>query len=58
MLINDFYNIIAVVKCPKCGQYPENMTLDTLSEDYFIAICDNCDSKIKVTYKTEIINRE
>lgn len=58
MLIQNFYNLMVVVSCPKCGQDPENMILDTLSEDYFIAICDNCDSKIKVTYKTEIINGE
>ncbi len=58
MLINDFYNIIGVVKCPKCGQYPEYMSLDCLHHDYFICTCDNCDSKIKVTYKTEIISRE
>ena len=56
MLINDFYNLIVVVKCPKCGQDPDHMTLVMLSEDSFICVWDNCDSKIKVTYKTEIIN--
>lgn len=56
MLINDFYNLIVVVKCPKCGQDPDGMTLVMLSEDNFICVCDNCNSKIKVTYKTEIIN--
>ena len=56
MLIADFYNLMVVVKCPKCGQDPDSMTLVMLSEDSFICVCENYDSKIKVTYKTEIIN--
>lgn len=56
MLIQDFYNLMVVVSCPKCGQDLDHMTLVMLSEDNFICVCDNCNSKIKVTYKTEIIN--
>lgn len=52
MLIQDFYNLIAVVSCPKCGQDPDHMTLETLHDDHFICTCDNCNSRIKVTYKT------
>ena len=56
MLIQDFYNLMVVVSCPKCGQDSDGMALVMLSEDNFICVCDNCNSKIKVTYKTEIIN--
>lgn len=55
MLIQDFYNLMVVVSCPKCGQDPDHMTLENLREDHFICTCDNCNSRIKVTYKTEII---
>ena len=54
MLIQDFYNLMVVVSCPKCGQDPDGMALVMLSEDNFICVCDNCNSKIKVTYKTDI----
>lgn len=58
MNINDFYNLIVVVKCPKCGQGPDYMYVEMVTDDYFICTCDNCDTRIKVTYKTEILKEE
>lgn len=54
MRLIDLYNLMAVISCPKCGQDPENMIIKDINEDNIICSCDNCHSKIQITYKIEV----
>ena len=55
MNIGDFYNLVVVVKCPKCGEDPNNMQIRSVGDDSFIVKCNNCSTEFKTTYKTEIL---
>lgn len=55
MNIEEFYNLVVVVRCPKCGEDPNNMQIRSVDDDSFIVKCNNCSTEFKTTYKTEIL---
>ena len=58
MRIIDFYNLLAVMSCPNCGEDPGNLNIESVDEDNIVCACGNCHSRIKITYNTEVIKDE
>lgn len=55
MNIEEFYNLVVVVKCPKCGEDPNNMQIKNVDDDSFTVKCNNCSTEFKTTNKIEIL---
>ena len=55
MNIEEFYNLVVVVRCPKCGEDPNNMQIRSVDDDSFIIKCNNCSTEFINKYKTEIL---
>lgn len=55
MNIGEFYNLVVVMRCPKCGEDPKNMQIKNVDDDSFTIKCNNCCTEFKTTYKTEML---